>query len=116
MSRCCQDHWYWLPCKSAKGAAVNKMPREHYLNSTYGIRSRLLTTDHKRIALLYLVSVTFFFFIGGAFATMIRIHLLTLAGDRELHLCATLIQILHCLKACRMPFEKSAQNVPHIIQ
>jgi len=53
------------------------MPREHYLNATYGIRSWLLTTDHKRIALLYLVSVTFFFFIGGAFATMIRIHLLT---------------------------------------
>src|SRR5260370_4790321 len=55
----------------------NQMPREHYLNATYGIRSRLLTTDHKRIAMLYLVSVTFFFFIGCAFATMIRIHLLT---------------------------------------
>src|SRR5712675_1794213 len=58
----------------------DQMPREHYLNATYGIRSWLLTTDHKRIALLYLVSVTFFFFIGGAFATMIRIHLLTPAG------------------------------------
>jgi len=34
-------------------------------------RSWLLTTDHKRIALLYLGSVTFFFFIGGLFATMI---------------------------------------------
>ncbi len=56
------------------------MPREHYLNATYGIRSWLLTTDHKRIAMLYLVSVTFFFFIGGAFATMIRIHLLTPQG------------------------------------
>src|SRR5260370_27968138 len=30
--------------------------------------------------MLYLVSVTFFFFIGGAFATMIRIHLLTPQG------------------------------------
>src|SRR5436309_747179 len=59
---------------------VHQMPREHYLNATYGIRSWLLTTDHKRIALLYLVSVTFFFFIGGAFATMIRIHLLTPTG------------------------------------
>ena len=56
------------------------MPREHYLNATYGIRSWLLTTDHKRIALLYLVSVTFFFFVGGIFATMIRIHLLTPEG------------------------------------
>src|SRR6266516_2937411 len=43
---------------------VHQMPREHYLNATYGIRSWLLTTDHKRIALLYLASVTFFFFIG----------------------------------------------------
>jgi cytochrome c oxidase subunit 1 len=56
------------------------MPREHYLNATYGIRSWLLTTDHKRIALLYLASVTLFFFIGGMFAAMIRIHLLTPAG------------------------------------
>src|SRR5438105_7790968 len=58
----------------------HKLPREHYLNATYGIRSWLLTTDHKRIALLYLASVTFFFFIGGIFATLIRIHLLTPAG------------------------------------
>src|SRR5881394_994143 len=58
----------------------HKLPSEHYLNATYGIRSWLLTTDHKRIALLYLASVTFFFFIGGIFATLIRIHLLTPAG------------------------------------
>src|SRR6201989_437364 len=57
-----------------------QLPREHYLNATYGIRSWLLTTDHKRIALLYLVSVTFFFFIGGTFASLIRIHLLTPNG------------------------------------
>src|SRR3954467_8556655 len=65
---------------SATILPVNELPREHYLNATYGIRSWLLTTDHKRIALLYLVSVTFFFFIGGVFATMIRIHLLTPSG------------------------------------
>jgi len=58
----------------------HKMPHEDYLNATYGIRSWLLTTDHKRIALLYLGSVTVFFFIGGIFATMIRIHLLTPTG------------------------------------
>src|SRR5260370_1442638 len=65
---------------SSTPTAVNQMPREHYLNATYGIRSWLLTTDHKRIALLYLASVTFFFFVGGAFATMIRIHLLSPKG------------------------------------
>jgi cytochrome c oxidase subunit 1 len=55
--------------------------REHYLNADYGFRSWLLTTDHKRIALLYLMSVTFFFFIGGLFALLIRLELLTPAGD-----------------------------------
>jgi cytochrome c oxidase subunit I len=55
--------------------------RENYLNKEYGIRSWLLTTDHKRIALLYLVSITFFFFIGGLFALLIRLELLTPAGD-----------------------------------
>src|SRR6202048_5030331 len=64
----------------AATGTVYKMPQEHYLNSTYGIRSWLLTTDHKRIALLYLFSVTFFFFVGGIFATMIRIHLMTPQG------------------------------------
>src|ERR1051326_4573159 len=55
--------------------------REHYLNVNYGIKSWLLTKDHKRIALLYLHTVTFFFFLGGIFATPIRIECLTPAGD-----------------------------------
>jgi len=54
--------------------------REHYLNASYGIKSWLLTKDHKRIALLYLATVTLFFFLGGAFATLIRIELLTPTG------------------------------------
>src|SRR3954467_7885850 len=55
--------------------------RQNYLNSNYGWKSWLLTTDHKRIALLYLVSITLMFFIGGFFATMIRLELLTPQGD-----------------------------------
>src|SRR5438445_8619942 len=55
--------------------------RENYLNTEYGIRSWLLTTDHKRIALLYLLLITFFFFVGGLFALLIRLELLTPAGD-----------------------------------
>src|SRR5690242_11290474 len=55
--------------------------RENYLNQEYGIKSWLLTVDHKRIALLYLLSITFFFFIGGFFALLIRLELLTPAGD-----------------------------------
>ena len=55
--------------------------REDYLNKEYGIRSWLLTVDHKRIALLYLISITLFFFIGGFFALLIRLELLTPASD-----------------------------------
>src|SRR5262247_3176148 len=55
--------------------------REHYLNADYGIRSWLLTVDHKRIALLYLVAITLFFFLGGFFAVLIRLELLTPQGD-----------------------------------
>src|SRR2546425_944564 len=57
------------------------LPREHYLNVRYGIKSWLLTKDHKRIALLYLITVTGFFFLGGAFAVLIRLELATPAGD-----------------------------------
>ncbi|HKN69448.1 MAG TPA: cytochrome c oxidase subunit I [Terriglobales bacterium] len=55
--------------------------RETYLNAGYGLKSWLLTVDHKRIALLYLMSITFFFFIGGFFALLIRLELLTPAGE-----------------------------------
>src|SRR4030095_1789887 len=43
--------------------------------------ARWSTIDHKRIALLSLVSITFFFFIGGAAATLIRLELMTPQGD-----------------------------------
>src|SRR5216110_1073111 len=56
-------------------------PPHHYLNEGYGIKSWLLTRDHKRIALLYLAAVTVFFFVGGAMAVLIRIDLATPAGD-----------------------------------
>jgi cytochrome c oxidase subunit 1 len=36
-----------------------------------------LTKDHKRIALLYLISITLMFFVGGAAATVIRLQLMT---------------------------------------
>src|SRR5215467_6776673 len=55
--------------------------REHYLNAEHGLKSWLLTKDHKRIGLLYLATITLFFFLGGAFATLIRLELLTPQGD-----------------------------------
>src|SRR5918912_492907 len=53
----------------------------NYLNAHYGIKSWLLTKDHKRIGLLYLISISVFFAVGGAYAIAIRLELLTPAGD-----------------------------------
>jgi cytochrome c oxidase subunit 1 len=55
--------------------------RENYLTHEYGVKSWLLTQDHKRIALLYLGAISFFFFLGGIFATVIRLELMTPPGD-----------------------------------
>ena len=55
--------------------------RPDYLNVDYGVRSWLLTTDHKRIALLYLISITLMFVLGGLFAVGIRLELLTPRAD-----------------------------------
>ncbi len=51
-----------------------------YLSDGYTLRSWLLTTDHKRIALLYLVAITIFFFVGGIGATLVRYNLLSPKG------------------------------------
>ena len=52
----------------------------NYLNSGYTVASWLFSTDHKRVAILYLIAVTLFFFLGGAAAVIFRIHLLTPKG------------------------------------
>ena len=44
----------------------------NYLNAGYGLKSWLLTLDHKRVAWLYFISITGFFFLGGAAATLVR--------------------------------------------
>ena len=54
--------------------------RVHYLNESYGVKSWLFTKDHKRIGLLYLASITFMFFIGGAAAVLMRLHLIEPQG------------------------------------
>ena len=53
----------------------------NYLNVEHGLKSWLLTLDHKRIAILYLVSVSFFFLVGGVLAMAIRMQLLTPGGE-----------------------------------
>src|SRR5471030_3126059 len=61
--------------------ATATLPKKNYINNEHGLLSWLLTGDHKRIAILYLISITFFFFIGGAFAGLIRLELLTPQSD-----------------------------------
>jgi cytochrome c oxidase subunit I len=58
-----------------------ELPRDTYLNSSYGVKSWFLTKDHKRIAILYLITITFFFLFGGTMAVLIRLELLTPAAD-----------------------------------
>ncbi len=58
-----------------------RLPKRNYLNDEHGILSWLLTQDHKRIGIMYLISITFFFFIGGSFAGLIRLELLTPQPD-----------------------------------
>src|SRR5689334_19847927 len=58
-----------------------EMPSDTYLNSSYGVKSWFLTGDHKRIAVMYIISISLMFLLGGVFATLVRLELLTPAGD-----------------------------------
>ncbi|NBC25973.1 MAG: cytochrome c oxidase subunit I, partial [Bacteroidetes bacterium] len=52
-------------------------PKHHYLNAEKGLWSWLTSVDHKRIGLMYLASIAFFFLIGGILALVLRTELLT---------------------------------------
>ena len=66
---------------STTTAEIPVQSRVHYLNVDYGIKSWLFTVDHKRIALLYLASVTIMFFVGGSAAVLMRLHLIEPQGS-----------------------------------
>ncbi len=65
----------------AEFEAAAKPMRRHYLNANYSLWSWLVSTDHKRIGVLYMISITLFFFLGGAAAVLFRLELMTPAGD-----------------------------------
>src|SRR4029077_17153796 len=52
-------------------------PAVHYLNADRGVWSWLTTVDHKRIGIMYFVSVLLAFLLGGIFAMLLRIEHLT---------------------------------------
>ena len=55
----------------------NALGGDNYLTHGRGLKSWLFTVDHKRIALMYLVSILSSFFLGGVFALLIRTSLLS---------------------------------------
>jgi cytochrome c oxidase subunit 1 len=61
--------------------ATRTYPALNYLNNGHGLASWLLTKDHKRIGILYLITVSIFFFLGGLMAVGIRLELATPQGD-----------------------------------
>src|ERR1039457_4277864 len=58
-----------------------RIPKTNFLTKENGLLIWLPTGNHKRIAILYLISITFFFFIGGALPGLIRLELLTPQSD-----------------------------------
>ena len=52
-------------------------PNADYMNVSSGLKSWLLTLDHKRIGLMYLALVLVAFTLGGTFALIVRLELLT---------------------------------------
>ena len=53
------------------------IPEKHYLNEATGWKSWLMTLDHKRIGILYMIMVMFSFFLGGVFALLLRWELIS---------------------------------------
>jgi len=48
----------------------------NYLSHGKGLWSWLTTLDHKRIGLMYFITISFFLFLGGIFALLIRLELI----------------------------------------
>jgi cytochrome c oxidase subunit 1 len=65
---------------SVATVALERPREETYLSAGTTARSWLLTTDHKRIGILYMVSITLMFLVGGVAATVMRITLLSPGG------------------------------------
>ena len=45
----------------AMGAGISEQPKVNYLTNGFTLKSWLLTKDHKRIAIMYLIVISLFF-------------------------------------------------------
>ena len=66
---------------SMRADYIEPKPPVNYLTNGFSVKSWLLTKDHKRIAILYLLTVSVFFALGGIYASLIRLELLTPQSD-----------------------------------
>ncbi|HEY2889654.1 MAG TPA: cbb3-type cytochrome c oxidase subunit I, partial [Dongiaceae bacterium] len=57
------------------------LARPDYLHDGHTLGSWLFTTDHKRIAIMFALAITMFFFLGGIAIGIVRLELFTPAGD-----------------------------------
>jgi cytochrome c oxidase subunit 1 len=62
---------------AAPAGTQDPAPKQNYLTHSQGLRSWLLTLDHKRIGVLYLISIMTAFLLGGILALLVRTELLT---------------------------------------
>ncbi|MEQ1764722.1 MAG: cbb3-type cytochrome c oxidase subunit I, partial [Pyrinomonadaceae bacterium] len=65
----------------AIGSGIPVIPKVNYLTNGFTLKSWLLTKDHKRIAIMYLITISLFFMAGGLYASAIRLELLTPETD-----------------------------------
>lgn len=63
------------------GTGISEQPKVNYLTNGFTLKSWLLTKDHKRIAIMYLIVISLFFLAGGLYAATIRLELLTPESD-----------------------------------
>ncbi|MFQ6604627.1 MAG: cbb3-type cytochrome c oxidase subunit I, partial [Fidelibacterota bacterium] len=60
---------------------MNRLPEKNYLNDPRGWKSWLTTVDHKRIGVMYLGAILFFFLFGGLLALIMRAELFGPGAD-----------------------------------
>jgi cytochrome c oxidase subunit 1 len=69
------------PTPDVERAALPRTPKNYFTEGGHTLKSWLLTTDHKRIGLLYLFSLLVYFTIAAITAAMMRMELITPQGD-----------------------------------
>ena len=69
-----------IPADALSASELPLRHEEDYLRGERGVASWIFTTDHKRIAILFAVTITAFFFMGGAAITLVRLELIAPDG------------------------------------